>query len=267
LSLRESHARFEITERQRVVWLGLMRETIHSLNDEPEIRVALDQFFEAGSAYVAGKDGSEIENPELSERWTKQVNLDQLIDNIVNRRDAEAIAIAGQFSSRRSVFVGILARMMESGRDPLIAFVLESLQNDNRLADGRFNGRTLLHFAASHSCMSVVQLLLSLGGDPDVLDTGGHTPLYRAANNRNPEKGVALVEALVRAGATIDLSGGVNKSTPLHEAARHGNAPVAAALLRLGANPAARDRKGLTPLDRAVNCRRHDVAALLRSHS
>ena len=101
------------------------------------------------------------------------------------------------------------------------------------------------------------------GFDVDLVDAGGHTALYRSAGCRSGE---AVARELIKAGAVVNHCGGVNRSTPLHEAARHGNLEVAAALLELGANPLARDKRSLTPLDRAVNCRRNDVAELIRTY-
>ncbi len=263
LSLRESHSRFQITEQQRTAWLGLMRETVSSQVEGADTQEALVQFFQATSSYVVGNGEAKIEHRELQERWTMQRSLDELIHELMHNRDAKAIANARKLGTRRSVLVGIFARMMEAKREPLIDFVLESLRNDQELAKSRFNGRTVLHFAASSSCLPVVRQLLSLGVDPDTLDSGGHSPLYRAASTSNDDAGAAVVEELVRAGATVDLCAGVNKSTPLHQAARFGNVRVANALLAAGANRSAKDKKGLTPLNRALNCRKHLVAKLL----
>jgi ankyrin repeat protein len=49
-------------------------------------------------------------------------------------------------------------------------------------------------------------------------------------------------------------------------AARRGNAVVAKALLDCGATIDAVDRRGDTPLQRAINCRKLHVAELLRSY-
>jgi len=62
----------------------------------------------------------------------------------------------------------------------------------------------------------------------------------------------------------VNESGGVSRATALHQAARFGNVGAAKALIELGANVNAKDSRGVTPLDRAINCRRHEVAALLR---
>ncbi len=246
-----------------MAWLSLMDETVRSLVIAAEMRGALGQFFRVASAHIVGKGEGEPEHPELQRRWSRQLTLDQLVEDLTNGRDAEAIDLSRPFAPRPDVFVGILARMMAAGREPLIEFVLESIRIDNGLANYRYNGRSLLHFAAGSSCLPAVRLLLDMGIDPDILDGGGHTPLYRSAGSREAEQAAAIVRELVRAGATVDYCGGVAKSTALHEAARHGNLPVARALLIEGASPAALDKKGLTPLDRAINCRRHDVAALL----
>ena len=265
LSLRESHARFQISERQRAAWLSLMNETVSAVVQESETRRALQDFFEVASAYIVSNSDGVPEHGELKQRWRRQQVLDQVIADIANNRDAEAIALARQFASRLDVFVGILARMMETGREPFVQFVLEGVRNDNQLTKGRFNGRTLLHFAAGCASLPVVQMLLELGVDPDVLDSGAHTPLYRVASTRNNEMGAMIVVELVRAGAIVDHCGGVNRATALHQAARFGDVQVARALLDAGANPKARDKKGLTPLDRARNCRRQAVAELLAS--
>lgn len=262
LSLHESHARFQISERQRLAWLGLMNEAIDSVVSDVATRHALKQFFRMASAYVVRLKAEELVHGELQERWGQQKTLDQLIDHLKNDRDEDAIDLARQFTSRPSVLVGILARMMDAGRAPLVEFVLTSIQSDKNLASHRFNGRTLLHFAAGSGRLLVVRQLTADGMNPDVLDGGGHTPLYRTAGSTS-EQGAAIVGELVRAGATVDHCGGVNNSTALHEAARHGNLAVAEALLNCGANPAARDKKGFTPLDRAINCRRTKMAGLL----
>lgn len=263
LSLRESHARFQISDRQRDAWLSLMEETTRSMVTDPPTRDAWDQFFRVASAYIVGREEGEAEHPELNRRWSRQRALDQLVDDISNGRDAEAITLSQQFAARPAVLVGILAKMMVAGREPLIDFVLESLRKDARVAKSRFNGRTLLHFAAGAPCLPVVRQLLLAGVDPDVVDGGGHTPLYRAGGSGETDQGAAIVKELVRAGASVDHAGGITKSTALHEAARHGNRLVAAALLEEGANPLARDKRGLTPLDRARNFRRLNVVALL----
>src|SRR6266480_3755936 len=112
-------------------------------------------------------------------------------------------------------------------------------------------------------CLEVVSLLLRLGVDPSILGRGDHTPLYCVANECASETGPEVVRALVRAGADVDACGGVTRATALHMAARRGHVEIARALLDSGAAVNARDRKGDTPYERAINCRMKGVSQLL----
>ncbi len=265
LSLRESHARFRISESQKISWLGHMSATLESVLNDPETRANLRSLFETASMYIVNSNDAEVANHELFELWRRQRSLDQMIDAIVDGRDEEAITLSGQHTARRSVMVGILARMMATGRETLVAFVVASLEPDSGLISARSNGRTLLHFAAGAGCVPVLLALLANGADPNVLDNGDHTPVYRAANECRVEAGAQIVHELARAGAFVDHCGGVTRSTALHAAARHGHLGIALALVDEGARIEIRDYKGFTPLDRARNCRRLAVAAALEA--
>ena len=109
-------------------------------------------------------------------------------------------------------------------------------------------------------------LLLRLGVDPNIQGRGDHTPLYCVANECASEAGPEVVRALVRAGADVNACGGVTGATSLHMAARRGHVEIARTLLDSGAAMNALDRKGDTPLQRAINCRRNGVSQLLREH-
>src|SRR5437762_4652639 len=167
------------------------------------------------------------------------------------------------FASRPSVFVGLLARMVQCGRVKLIHFVIDAAERDPSLATRRFAGTTLLHFAAGAGCLEVVALLLRLGVDPNIQGRGDHTPLYCVANECASETGPEVVRVLARAGADVNACGGVTRATALHMAARRGHVEIARALLDSGAAVNVRDRKGDTPLQRAINCRKNGVSQLL----
>ncbi len=265
LSLRESHARFQITAAQRSAWLKHMRATLEEASLSSDTRAALQQFFSHGSAYVIGKDSGEPAHAELAARWSEQRSLDAAIGAIATGNDDEALALAPTFAHRPSVFVGLLARMLPTGRASLIRFAIDAVEHNPSLATRRFSGKTLLHFASGAGCLEVVALLLRLGTDPDIQDRGGHTPLYCVANECGSAAGPKIVRALVQAGANVNACGGVTRATPLHMAARRGYVEIARALLDCGANATARDAKGDTPLQRAINCRRANVAKLLQS--
>jgi truncated hemoglobin YjbI len=263
LSLRESHARFQIGPAERSAWLRHMGATLEAAKLDEGTRKALGQFFLHSSAYVVGKEAAGPENADLAARWSEQRALDDAIGAVASGNDQAALALAPRFASRPSVFVGLLARMAQAGRPGLIRFVIDSVESEPSLAERRFFGKTLLHFASGAGCLEVVVLLLRLGTDPNVRDGGGHTPLYCVANGCASETGPEVVRTLVRNGADVKACGGVTRATALHMAARRGHVGIGLALLDCGAEMDARDRKGDTPLDRAINCRRHAVAQLL----
>ena len=263
LSLRESHARFRIGPAERSAWLKQMTATLEAAPLDEGTRKTLLRFFLQSSAYVVGNVAAEPEHEELAERWAAQRALDDAIGAIAVGCDHEALALAKQFASRPSVFVGLLARMVQSGRPGLIRFVLDAMESEPYLTARRYSGATLLHFACGAGCVEVVALLLRLGTDPNVEDGGAHTPLYSVANECASETGPELVRELVRAGAKVNACGGVTRATALHMAARRGYVGIASALLDCGAALEAKDSKGDTPLQRALNCRRDMVAQLL----
>jgi hemoglobin len=263
LSLRESHARFRIDASQRSAWLRHMRETLERIPLDPETQNALRQFFLNSSAYVIGKDGVEVDHGELAARWSEQRVLDDGIAAIASGRDPEAIHLASRFLSRPAVMVGLFARMVRSGSPRLTQYVIDTVNAEPSLAVRRFAGKSLLHFACGAGCLGVVDSLLRLGTDPNTLDRGGHPPLYSVSNECGSEAGPALVRMLVQAGADVNACGGVTQATALHMAARRGYTATVAALLDCGAAINAKDAKGVTPLQRARNCRRPATAALL----
>jgi hemoglobin len=263
LSLRESHGRFRIGPAERSAWLEHMGATLAAAPVDEGTRKALRQFFLHSSAYVAGKEAAEPEHEELAARWREQRALDDAIGAIAAGHDDVALALAPQVGYRPSVLVGLLARMVQSGRAGLIRFVIDAVKSAPSLSARRFSGRTLLHFASGAGCVEVVAVLLRLGTDPNMQDRGGHTPLYCVANECASDTGPEVVRMLVRAGADVNASGGVTRATALHMAARRGHVEVARALLDCGAAVDARDSKGDTPLQRAINCRRGRVSQLL----
>ena len=264
LSLRESHARFQIGPDVRSAWLRHMEATLAAAPLDEATKAAFRDFFSHSSAYVIGRDTSGPDHEELAACWSEQRALDSVVAAIAECRDDDALAFAPRFVNRRSVFVGLLARMVQSGRSRLIHFVINAAGSDPSLATKRFAGATLMHFAAGAGCLQVVALLLRLGVDPDLPGRGDHTPLYYVANQCAWAIGPEVIRALVRAGADVNRRSGVTRATALHMAARRGHLAIAQALLGSGAAADVRDRKGDTPLQRAIKCRKHEVAQLLR---
>jgi hemoglobin len=263
LSLRESHARFRIGATERGAWLKQMGATLDAAPLDEGTRKALHQFFLQSSAYVIGKEAAGPEHEELAARWSEQRILDDVIGAIAAGDDHEALALAPRVASRPSVFIGLLARMIQSGRADLVRFVIDAVRSEPSLAARRFAGRTLLHFASGGGCLEVIALLLRLGASPNTQDSGGHAPLYCVANECASETGPEVVRMLAGAGADVNACGGVTRATALHMAARRGHVDIARALLDCGAAVEARDYKGDTPLERSINCRRRGVSQLL----
>lgn len=74
----------------------------------------------------------------------------------------------------------------------------------------------LLHVAAEHGHLSIIELLLDRGARLDLQDSKGHTALHRAASRGHTE----VVKALLKAGAPI-YSLDVQAKTPVHLAAEN----------------------------------------------
>ena len=265
LSLHESHQRFAIEQRHRDAWVLCMNQALEDAGIEEPALGALRNFFEHASTYlVDGKPGTRRLNRELGARWSAQRAVDEAVKAIRQGDADRAIALAEKCA--RAVLPGLLASMIGDGNRELLGYVHQKIEGDAALVHERYGGRTLLHSAAGAGSLRTVELLLRAGADPDAFDIGKHTPLYCVGNECASAESADVVHALVRAGGRVDADDGVTGATPLHMAARRGNAVVAKALLECGANLNARDRRGDTPLKRAINCKKLHVAELLKSY-
>jgi ankyrin repeat protein len=265
--LRESHLRFNIGPKERDAWMKQMVQPLDEVEIEEPLRGALRNFFEHSSAYLVNQGAVDtpgsLTHPQLACRWELQRRLDHAVTAV--RTGDVGVAVELAETCDRTVLPGLLALMIASGHPILLDYVQEKLTRDPSLTQERYAGRTLLHAASAAGSLSMVELLLRLGADPNAADGGGHTPLYSVGNECVASGGGNVVRALVRAGANVDAHDGVKHCTALHMAARRGNAEVAEALLACGADIEARDSLGDTPLRRSVNCGKTAVAALLLS--
>ena len=281
LSLRESHLRFKIGPRERRAWMSNMAAALEDVPLDEPVRRALRDLFERSSVYLvnsgeaaapaAGRENRPDDgiHRAMAQRWTEQRALDDLVAAIrygdAGRclELAKSPALKARFARDRAVFAHVLSLMMGCGIHALLEYAEEELRADPPLAKvrGRY-GRTLLHDASAQGNPRMVELLLRLGADPNDGIQFGRTPLYCVANEC-PRGGAEIVRALVRAGARVNERCGSKQCTALHVAARRGNAEIAEALLESGADIHARDKSGDTALQRAKNCRKANVAALL----
>ena len=270
LSLGESHQRFKIGAKERAAWMSNMAGALEDVRMGEPIRSQLLSFFEQASAHVVNQGEATarpgVTHPEIDRRWEAQTTLDEAVTAIRRGDASRAIELANSLALQmysRSVTCGLLGLMLRCRSDAKVEYVRMRLISDPALVHERHAGRTLLHEAAAVGDLSSVELLLSLGADPDAKSGGGHTPLYCAGNECGVEGAGKVVRALVKGGAGVNAHDGVQRCTPLHMAARRGNAEVAGALIDCGADIKARDRTGDTPLRRAVNCDKVAVARLL----
>jgi len=257
LSLRESHLRFRIGPLEQQAWMNNMAAALEDVPLDEAVRVAFRDFFVESSGYIVNTGGAAGHPavplcPDLARRWDEQRALDELVAAIRHGDADRALRLAP--GRDRAVLAHVLGLMMQSRHPALLEYVERAILADPALAHvySRY-GRTLLHDAAAYGNLRIVELLLTLGADPNAQLAGRHPPLYHVANEFHFPGGGDIVRALVRAGAQVDARSDSKQCTALHMAARRGNTEIAQALIECGADLHARDRSGDTPLERARN--------------
>ena len=116
-----------------------------------------------------------------------------------------------------------------------------------------------LHQAAAGGCdLELVTHMIEGGGNTPVWPVNvldgimGQVPLHSAAANRCPFHGPAILEYLISMGGDVNAKDSIVGETPLHIASSQGLKKHVELLLEHGANPAATDDAGDTPLDVAT---------------
>lgn len=121
-----------------------------------------------------------------------------------------------------------------------------SLEHRNSL------GETCLHVAAARGLVSVTELLLALGADPNVAthpSFGGLTPMHLAVRKCGS---VRLVQTLLERHADANIAD-ANGKTPLHHAVCGRDPVMVELLVRHGAAVECADVMGKYPRDYAVD--------------
>ncbi|MGD1091907.1 MAG: ankyrin repeat domain-containing protein [Bryobacteraceae bacterium] len=278
LSLRESHNRFPIGERQRNAWFHAMTVTLddESLIADPGVRRELLEFFYCSSAHVVNKTSVPVParplNAELAPLWDEQLALDEVVALIRSPDQSgrciellQSPVMQARFARSPAVHASVLSLAARSNSPSLRQFVFDQLARNPSLLHERYKGwRTLLHDASGAGDISLVEQLLDMGAGKTAGDDRAPSPLYCVGNECNAPGATQIVRALLQRGAAlVNATHGAKRCTALHMAARRGNVEVIAALLDGGADIEARDSLGETPLRRAVNCNKVEAAKLL----
>ncbi|WFD20194.1 protein S-acyltransferase [Malassezia caprae] len=96
------------------------------------------------------------------------------------------------------------------------------------------------HVWSQHGDLERLHAWIEGGGDVNICDPEGITPLHWAAINGH----VACCRMLLERGADVHAIGGALRASPLHWCARNGHTQVLTLLLEHGANPLAKDGQG-----------------------
>ena len=113
--------------------------------------------------------------------------------------------------------------------------------------------------AAAGELEAVEALLEHAGADPDAIAEAGWAPLHLASRHAD----LAILQALVAAGADVELRDHRNGWTPLLHAIHLRNEPAVAALLEGGADVNRAGESGITPLIMASGYGMMDTVRLL----
>lgn len=144
--------------------------------------------------------------------------------------------------------VGILRAILEHGAD---------------VNDTGATGKTALHFATAAGNVDAIQLLCLHGADVDKLDGTGRSALDIAAAVEVESKSLATTQALLAAGADVNVRCGDLRMSALDTAVLAGRADVARALISHGADVNAPRVDGCTPLHAAALADNAETVTLL----
>lgn len=153
----------------------------------------------------------------------------------------------------------LLLHATQQGDAQLVSTLLAETRVSSNCANS--SGSSPLHYAAQGGYISILEILLRSGANPDVKTQniiGGNTPLHIAVDMNF----LKVVEILLNFYANPNLLNAVG-FTPLHIAARKGYLDCVKLLLSRGAEPEVLDQQGKTPYYWAKEYNHPDITALL----
>jgi ankyrin repeat protein len=129
------------------------------------------------------------------------------------------------------------------------------------------NGWTSLKSAAQQGSFEIVKVLLDAGADPNIADDTNYTPLMNAVSGEHED----IVKILLKFNADTNVQSGENPEdddweagrTALMDAALSGNLNIANLLLKNGADPKLRSKKGRSVLHSAVFSANLEMVSLM----
>ncbi len=122
-----------------------------------------------------------------------------------------------------------------------------------------FRSKPTLHDLVSDGDIQRLQRQLASGANIHVQNEDGLSPLHCAIRNEQ----VPMVDFLLEAGANVNQQSHFERNTPLHFSVLHEDATLTEKLLAAGADLTVRNKKGESPLCRAVCLNSSSVSVLL----
>ena len=219
--------------------------------------LAVNNFYFDTGAYLLDKGA----NPNLWDWWGRTALYCAVDLNTIPRGGRADLPSLDKVTS-----LGMIERLLEAGANPNLQLKLlppYRAVGADRGADTMLSiGTTPLIRAAKAGDTAAIRLLLAHGANPNLPQQGGITPLMAAAgvgstnidtrgSLKTQAQAVQSIEQLLAAGGDLNLKD-VQGRTALHGAAFWGWNDVVKTLAARGAQLAAQDAKGFTPLDYAL---------------
>jgi truncated hemoglobin YjbI len=259
--LRRRHAPFAIDARARDAWLSHMKAAVQEVGiPAPEARVLLEHLVFGARALVNSGEkpkrlpcpvGNPRFDPRLAERWNRMAEAEDLLDAISR---GDLTLLRSMLPKRLVPHAVLMSHALAESLDPmgrvdrrygrrskqvqpleLIEILLSHRDLDTDPVDGDEPGR-FCHLQAMIEAYAGVSRIV-----------GADVPLRTALREATLARFISQIE---HDPSTVRLVG-PRGQTLLHDAAMAGEVESAAALIRSGSDPDAKEPEGHTPLYRA----------------